>query len=35
MRHKFAPRRMFKIGRGASRTAFPCGSVGTITYVSR
>ncbi|MCF5162881.1 DUF1534 domain-containing protein [Pseudomonas congelans] len=31
MRHKLAPRRMFKIGRGASRTAFPRWSVGTIT----
>nr|QVX13007.1 DUF1534 domain-containing protein [Pseudomonas congelans] len=32
MRHKFAPRRMFKIGRGASRAAFPRWSVGTIVY---
>nr|QVX08625.1 DUF1534 domain-containing protein [Pseudomonas congelans] len=29
------PHRMFKIGRGASRTAFPRWSVGTITYASR
>ncbi|PBQ01383.1 hypothetical protein CCL07_16980, partial [Pseudomonas congelans] len=35
LRHKFGPHRMFKIGRGASRTAFPRWSVGTIVYALR
>ncbi|PBP93755.1 hypothetical protein CCL17_25705 [Pseudomonas congelans] len=30
LRHTWALRRLFRIGRGASRTAFPRWSVGTI-----
>ncbi|KAA8695052.1 DUF1534 domain-containing protein [Pseudomonas caricapapayae] len=35
LRHKSAPHRMFKIGRRASRAAFPRWSVGTRVAVSQ
>ncbi|MFH7417039.1 hypothetical protein, partial [Pseudomonas syringae group genomosp. 7] len=35
LRHKSAPHRTFKIGRGASRAAFPRWSVGTRGAVSQ